>query len=216
MLQTRKACATKNDIQLIKTFGFTPRISSSWQLSSALLTTDFEIRVASGIAASHIILGSSESMSRYLAIASSVLLHPSAYPFRCGVSGMAFYCRDPVNNLSGFFSAWVWSFVILANAHTLHTYSSSPTVSEELFNTSACFKWPNRLCHLLPLSHFTTMELILNSRTLQARLQARTLQAKLQITFFCYFYLSFLSGVSWSQLFSRKWSNVPLRACWDL
>ena len=147
-------------------------------------------------------------MSKHLAISSSVLLHLSANPFCCGVSGMAFSCRMPaskeyilncsernsfalsclsflgvptlrkncfrlasaslfalsqstntnfvywsantmqnrnpgsdstlngpitsVNNLSSFSSAWVSAtlgtgvFVILANAHTLHTSSSFP------------------------------------------------------------------------------------------
>ena len=147
-------------------------------------------------------------MSKHLAISSSVLLHLSANPFCCGVSGMVFSCRMPaskqyvlncsernsfalsclsflgyptlrtnfftlanaslfalsnstntnfvywsantmqnrnpdsdstlkdpitsVNTLSSFSYAWVSAtlgtgvFVILANAHKLHTSSSSP------------------------------------------------------------------------------------------
>ena len=80
-----------------------------------------------------------------------------------------------VNTLSSFSYAWVSAtlgtgvFVILANAHTLHKSSSSPTVSGAFLTTSAWSKWPNRLCHFLALSNFTLLELILNSRTLQGK-----------------------------------------------
>ena len=156
-----------------------------------------------------------ESMSKQLAISSSVLLNFSANPLYCVVSGMVFSCRMPaskqyilnyskrssislsrlcfggipilrsnffslasalsrssntnfiywsantvqsrnpnsdstvkgpityVNTLSSFSSAWVsvtlgtGVFVILDNAHTLHTSSSSPTVYGAFLTTSA-------------------------------------------------------------------------------
>ena len=55
----------------------------------------------------------------------------------------------------------------VANAHTLHTSSSSPTVPGAILTTSAWLKWPNRLCHFSALSSFTLLELILNSKTVQ-------------------------------------------------
>ena len=195
------------------------RISSAGHFSSPRLTTKFLILVVWRITALHIFLGSSESMSKHLAISSSVLLHFSANPFCCGVSGMVFSCRMPackqyilncsernsfalsclsflgvctlrknffrlasaslfalskstnaffvywsantmqnrnpdsvsflegpitsVTNLSSFSSAWVSAtlgtgvFVVLANAHTLHKFSSSPTVSGAFLTTSA-------------------------------------------------------------------------------
>ena len=201
----------KIDNLLIGSLDFTPLISSAGHFSSPRLTTKFLILAAWRIAAPHIILGSPESMSKHLAISSSVLLHLSTNPFCCGVSGMVFSCRMPaskqyvlncsernsfassclsflgvpalrtnffrlasaslfalskstntnfvywsantmqnrnpdndstlkgpitsVNTLSSFSSAWVSAtlgtgvFVILANAHTLHTSSSSPNVS---------------------------------------------------------------------------------------
>ena len=207
------------DSLLIERLGFIPCISSAGLLSSPRLTTNFLILVAWRIAARHIILGKPESMSKHLAISSSVLLHLSANPFCCGFSGLVFSCRmlgskqyilncsernsfalsclnfsgvstlrtnffslasaslyalfkstntnfvywsaktmqnrnpdsnsllkgpiTSVNTLSSFSSTWVSATlgtgvpVILANAHTLHTSSSSPTVSGAFLNTSA-------------------------------------------------------------------------------
>ena len=206
------------DSLLIESLGFIPRISSAGNFSSRL-TTKFLILVAWRIVAPHIILGRPESISKHLAISSSVLLHLSANPFCCGVSGMVFACRMPAskqyilncsernsfalsclcflgvpklrtnsfkpasaslcalrmstytnfvywsakkmqnrnpggfstlkgpitsaNTLSSFSSAWVSAtlgtgvIVILAEAHTLHTSSSSPTVSVAFLTTSA-------------------------------------------------------------------------------
>ena len=77
----------------IDSLGFIPRISSARHFSSLRLTTKFLIIVAWRIAAAHIMLGRPESMSKHLAISSSVLLHLSANPFCCGFSGMVFSCR---------------------------------------------------------------------------------------------------------------------------
>ena len=206
-----KTVQLKIDLLLLQSLGFIPRISSAGHFSSPCRTTKFLIFVSWRIVASHIILGRPESMGKHLAISSSVLLHLSANPFCCGVSGMVFSCRIPaskhyilncsqrnsfamsypsflgvptmrtnffrlasaslfalskstnknfvywsanrmqsrnpdsdytlegpstrVNTLSIFSSAWVSAtldtvvFVILANANTLHTSSSSPTVT---------------------------------------------------------------------------------------
>ena len=110
-----------------------------------------------------------------------------------------------VNTLSSFSSASVSAtlgtgvFVILANAHTMHTSLISPTVFGAFLTTSAWFKLPNRLCHFLALWSFTLLELILISRTLQGK----------KNYFLVLILPEFPSGVSCSYFFSRKWSYVP-------
>ena len=214
-----KTVQPKIDSLLIESLGYIPGISSAGHFSSPRLTTKFLILVAWRIAAPHIILGRPDSMSKHVAISSSVLLYLSANPFFCGVSGVVFYCRMPVskpyilncsernyfalsclsflgvptlrtnffrlasaslfalskstntnfvywsantmlnqnsdsdssqkgpitsmNNLSSFSSAWISAtlgtgvFVFLANGHTLHTSSSSPTLSGAFLTSSA-------------------------------------------------------------------------------
>ena len=127
-------CATK----IRKFFNWKLRFFTSHQLCSAFFffTTNLLILVAWRISAPHIILGRPESMSKHLAISSIVLLHLSANPFCCGVSGMVFSCRMPACkqyilncsernsfalsclNLSGVFSLRT-NFFRLASAHSL-------------------------------------------------------------------------------------------------
>ena len=67
-----KTVQPKIDNLLIGSLGFIPLISSAGHFSSPRLTTKFLILAAWRIAAPHIILGSPESMSKHLAISSSV------------------------------------------------------------------------------------------------------------------------------------------------
>ena len=92
-----KTVQPKIDNLLIGSLGFIPLNSSAGHFSSPRLTTKFLILAAWRIAAPHIILGSPDSMRKHLAISSSVLLHLSANPFCCGVSGMVFSCRMPAS-----------------------------------------------------------------------------------------------------------------------
>ena len=90
-----KTVQPKIDKLLIESLGFIPRISSFGH--SSRLTSKFLILVAWRIPAPHIILRRPESMSKHLAISSSFLLHLSANPFCCGVSGMVFSCKMPAS-----------------------------------------------------------------------------------------------------------------------
>ena len=88
---------TKFKNLLTEILGLIPRISTAEHFPTPRLTIKFLIFAAWRIAALHIILGGSESTSKNLAISSSVLLHLSAKPFCCGMSGMLFSCKMPAS-----------------------------------------------------------------------------------------------------------------------
>ena len=280
-----RLCNQKKDSLLIESLGFIHHISSAGHFSSTRLTTKFLIFVAWRIAAPRIILGSLETMSKHLAISSSVLLHLSANPFCFGVSGMVFSCRMPaskqyvlncsvrnsfalsclsflgvptlrtnffrlasaslfalskstntnivywsantmqnrnpesdstlkgpitsVNTLSSFSSAWVSAtlgtgvFVILANAHKLHTHwiHRAPPLSP-------VHSWSHPLDSNGPIVCATSLQCQVSRRWNSSWILERCRVSK--TNYFVVLVLpEFSSGISCSCFFSQTWSYVP-------